>query len=1036
MAINIISGHTLEDIKNAVIGEIKPYAQDFLHKNIIVVPDRYSLIVEKSVFKVLNISATFNISVMGINALAKKLIQDAKLDCVFVDQTESDFVIFHAIQNTKDNFICFSKIITPGLVDKIKNAMALLRSSDITSENIDIDAISDNRLKDKLHDLKLVMAEYERLLDFRLDATKVIRTFSTLIESTSNFSNVNFYFCGFDSFTVQGYDIVKKICKTAKNVTIGVISPSKYSNKIIYDDEMEKNFISYFTQNNMDYNIKRIEPKFDGDQKSIYENVFGYNIKNQDIQSIVISLPQKKDELENVAMQIAYMTKNNFRYSDIAVATKEYYFPLIENVFSKYDISFYVDDKVSVSNTPLYQFLSSIFTLLTFGFEKENIINLIENYFFDIEKQNKYKIINFVRENNIQFKKIEKIYNFDEKIKFIFEKLNKINVFDTFNYYIDFIYDIFEYFNIKLNIENLSQKFKQNGDLSLEKVYVQMYEKVDNLNKKIVDILGEQKISVKDFQDFYLNALKNLNINKIPLGVDCVFVGDICKSFFEPKKYLFVMGAESSMPNRVKDESLILDQDIENLSHIVKISPTVKVINRRNKFRLFDALTTAQNVVITHPLFDDEGKKIVRATFVDDICSLGAKKFYQEDFAVKDDLSSLELHAPNKVVARQYVNSSKSGARIKQALLCLGEDVEYTQSVPEIFDAGLLLKGDKIRITQLENYFTCPFKHFVQYGLKLVENKDGKMKQNDFGNFLHDFCNNLAKSSKGNLGKLEEQQLNTLIDDTYENLLKNPKYFLLSDDENDMVKKILKSEVHRFGQFLNYEQKVSDFKIYKTEYKFDGDITLTVDEKDYSIVGIVDRVDKFDQYFRVIDYKTGSLASNNAQISNLYYGTKIQVYVYLKALTEKFKGKAFGAFYLPISNAFSGDDNEPYKLNGYFLDDVSLCEHADNELKSTYKSRLFEASFSTSKKNLESGVKSLLSRKKVGEKDFEAMLKYSVEIVRQGLKEILAGNIEPAPTLDACKFCGYKDICGHDANLYRKQLLKVSPTSFSEVKYE
>ena len=91
---------------------------------------------------------------------------------------------------------------------------------------------------------------------------------------------------------------------------------------------------------------------------------------------------------------------------------------------------------------------------------------------------------------------------------------------------------------------------------------------------------------------------------------------------------------------------------------------------------------------------------------------------------------------------------------------------------------------------------------------------------------------------------------------------------------------------------------------------------------------------------------------------------------------------------------------------------------------------------SVSKKNLESGVKSLLSRKKVSKEDFEAMLKYSVEIVRQGLKEILAGNIKPSPTLDACKFCGYKDICGHDANLYRKQLLKVSPTSFSEVKYE
>ena len=159
MAINLILGHTLKDVKNAVIGEIKPYVQDFLCKNIIVVPDRYSLVVEKSVFDVLKISSTFNIQVMGINSLARKLIEDAHLGCVFVDAEQSDFVLYRAIQNTKDNFICLSKTMTTGLVEKIKNSLALLRSSDITSQNLDIAQVDDERLKDKLHDIKLVMEE-------------------------------------------------------------------------------------------------------------------------------------------------------------------------------------------------------------------------------------------------------------------------------------------------------------------------------------------------------------------------------------------------------------------------------------------------------------------------------------------------------------------------------------------------------------------------------------------------------------------------------------------------------------------------------------------------------------------------------------------------------------------------------------------------------------------------------------------------------------------------------------------------------------
>ncbi len=1036
MSIVLIKGHTLEDVKNSVIGEIKPYVQDFLQKNVIVVPDRYSLIVEKSVFDVLNISSTFNIFVMGINQLAKKMIDSAGLDCVYIDQTQSDFVLYRAIQNQKDNFICFSKTLNTGLVEKIKNSLALLRSSNVEAKDLDSLNTDDVNLQNKIHDLRLVLEEYEKLIDFRLDATNVLKTFSNLIENTHMYDDYNFYFCGFESFTSQGYDIVKKICKVAKNVTIGVITPTKFSNKNIYDDEMQKVLTAFLDENKIEYTLKSVEPKFDGDNDAIYKNLFGHSIKKQNLKTTVISFPKKEDEIENIAMQIAYNAKNGLKYNEMCVATSSTYFPLIENIFSEYKISYYIDDKMSLSNSPIYNFIKCIFELLTDKFEKENIVNLIESYFFDIDRQKKYEIINYVRENNIKYKKITKIYDFDEKIKYIFEKLNNLKIKEKFEYYIQFLNEIFEYFNLEDKLAQISQSYKDSGDLQLEKVYVQIYDKINTLNKKICDILGEQEISLKDFFDFYDNALKNINISKVPLSVDSVFVGDICKSFFEPKNIMYVIGATSDMPTKIKDESLILDGDIEKLNSMVNISPTVKVINKRNKFRLFDSLLMAKEHVITYPLFDEDGKKIVNSTFVDDLVALGANTTTNEEYKLSEDIESLKLHAPNKVVARKYIENSKAGADIKQALKTLGEDVEYTPKQFFVSSAKTMLKNNKIKITQLESYYTCPFKHFISYGLKLVENKDGEMRQNDFGNFLHDFCNNLIRSAKKNIGEYDESELEALILNCFDNLIKSEKYFLLNDEENELSKQILKSEAIRFGKFLSYEQKKSDFKIYKTEYKFDSDLSVTIDDKDFSLVGIVDRVDKFEDYYSVIDYKTGSLASNNAQIANLYYGTKIQVYVYLKALTKKFNGKAFGAFYLPITNAFLDDDSDAYKLNGYFLDDVNLCEHADLDLKDNYKSKLFEASFSTSKENMKKGIKKLLSKKKVKEEDFEAMLDYSLEIVKQGVKEIINGSISPSPIKDGCNFCAYKDICGHDQSVYRKKTLKVTPSTFTEATNE
>ena len=423
MSIVLIKGHTLEDVKNSVIGEIKPYVQDFLQKNVIVVPDRYSLIVEKSVFDVLNISSTFNIFVMGINQLAKKMIDSAGLDCVYIDQTQSDFVLYRAIQNQKDNFICFSKTLNTGLVEKIKNSLALLRSSNVEAKDLDSLNTDDVNLQNKIHDLRLVLEEYEKLIDFRLDATNVLKTFSNLIENTHMYDDYNFYFCGFESFTAQGYDIVKKICKVAKNVTIGVITPTKFSNKNIYDDEMQKVLISFLDENKIEYTLKGVEPKFDGDNDAIYKNLFGHSIKKQSLKTTVISFPKKQDEIENIAMQIAYNAKNGLKYNEMCVATSSTYFPLIENIFSEYKISYYIDDKMSLGNSPIYNFIKCIFELLTDRFEKENIINLIESYFFDIDKQKKYEIINYVRENNIKYKRITKIYDFDEKIHRTHKKL-------------------------------------------------------------------------------------------------------------------------------------------------------------------------------------------------------------------------------------------------------------------------------------------------------------------------------------------------------------------------------------------------------------------------------------------------------------------------------------------------------------------------------------------------------------------------------------------------------------------------------------
>lgn len=1040
MSILLLTGNKISDIKNSVIKSIKLNRLDLTCQNIIVVPDRYSLIVEKSVFSELNIKSTFSIRVMGINNLAKSLILNAKLDCVFADGIESDFILYRAIQNVKSKLVCFSKHITLGMVEKVKNALSLLRSSGVECQDL-LNTTTDINTQKKLNDLALILQEYEKLLNGKLDATNILKLFSNLIETTSAYKNTNFYFCGFDSFTAQGYEIIKKIAPICKNLTIGVIVKSNYKNSNIYDGEIIKKLSSFFEEKKLEF----VQSNLNNSQKIIFENVYGYNLKPQqflDNYYTILELPSKYQEIEFVAKQICSLTNKGNKFKDIQIATNEKYYSSIEKIFLKYNINFYIDDQKSLGATPLANFVNYALMLGIFNLDKENLINFINNYFVQIDLEIKNDIENFIIENNIEYSKVSKlIEQFNEpQLNYIINFANNLNSQNKLKEYVKQIEQLFLDYNISQQIENLCQNFNKNNDLKNEKIYLQILDKIYNLNQKLIDVIGEEEISLTDFYELYTNAITSIKISQVPLNLDCVFVGDACKSFYEKSKYMFIVGANQDViPTQIKDLGLISDNEIEDLSKKISISPTAKVINKRNKFKVFDLLTEAQKLFITYSIADEEGKKLLPSSFVSDLLILNNnQKLNQEYFsylAEGNNLEKLKFNNPNIKVALNNIKSDKYGATIKNVLQGLNIEVDYTPANKESIQFGAdLIKNNTTKISQIESYYTCPFRHFLNYGLKLIERKDGQIKPNDFGNFLHEFCKIFVDNAKC-LGSLTIQQLDFLVNKTFEKLTNN-KYKILNEPENNLTKKILYDEVKRFAEFINFEQSVSAFKVFKTEYKFENENALKVEvnNNQYSIVGIVDRIDKYDNNLRVIDYKTGSSASSNASISNLYYGTKIQVYVYLKATTELFNAKPFGAFYLPISNAFSDEKADEYKLQGYFIDDVNLCLKADNTITfENPKSRFFDASILVGQKNIQKNIYKLAQKqykKNISIKELYNMMEYSVKIVENGIKEIISGNTKISPLKDSCKFCEGASVCGVGKDCCERQKSKITTKTF------
>src|SRR5690606_1910706 len=129
-------------------------------------------------------------------------------------------------------------------------------------------------------------------------------------------------------------------------------------------------------------------------------------------------------------------------------------------------------------------------------------------------------------------------------------------------------------------------------------------------------------------------------------------------------------------------------------------------------------------------------------------------------------------------------------------------------------------------------------------------------------------------------------------------------------NENEFYKFALSKENKSLLSYLNYESVKMCHIIFDNVLK--TNIKPTHTDKDFcaenyfanqnlNLTGKVDRVDEFENYFTVVDYKTGSIEFK----SNLVYtGQKLQLLIYADVYESQTGKSCVGVFYFPVKNSF------------------------------------------------------------------------------------------------------------------------------------
>lgn len=1099
---------------------------------IILVPDQFTYEMEKRVSSLFDGDIKdkyLRVRPMGMGSLSDMILSESGgLSKVGINSSGKAMIVYRAIEKNADKMRIFKDAYKQiGFVQSISDVISEMKQFKIDSQklmNISEDVKNEN-LSMKLKDIADIYSTFEDDM-----STKYVDIHDRVSSMTKNIKNSSFisgsyvYIDGFTSFTPNQYDLLGEIIKYSKETT--VILTLDYPNKSGIEDMFsgsrntyrklkslcEKEGFSYEPKNciNM-YNEKIHRFRGNKELEHLEKNYSTYPYRMYIDETESIKIKEYRDmyqEIEKTASQIASDIRDGkYRYRDITVATRnlERYESLIKSIFSEYEIPFFINKKGDAMENPIIIMILSVLEMKRrrYGYEtmfryiKSNMTGLghdeiseLENYViangisgskwfeenwnyrtgnyaFDIEESEE-EIEKRNRINEIKEKVIKPIRDFDRKLS---EK-SRNRVSDICRYLYEFLCDIDIFGQINISIE----EFRREGKLEEAARYAQVWNTVSDMLDQLVEILGDEFISLERFSRIVNLAFSEYSLKTVPPGADEVMVTGIDRMKSSDTACIYLIGTNDGVfPATAVERGLISDSDRGYITDIgVEVDKDSRAQIYDEQFLVYKALTsTSKELIVSYPVSDYEGKTMRPSIIVSRIKriypNVNLKSYIQEN---QEDMYGRE----NIVSPKPLFNSFVEGIRMfsegymkeneKDIFFDLyryySENQEYRNVTENSIDAldftnqeenidkemtDKLYPEKTVSVSRIEKYAGCPFAYFVEYGLKASERKEYEFTAPDVGSFVHRVIEIFSKNMKRDSITWHE------VDELYisiraskivdEMVAKIPGYILESSPKYRFLSERLKKLVSASIKIIAMQIKAGNFESEDYEAAFGRErkyppIKVGTDRGEtLELIGKIDRIDSCvdednRKYIRIVDYKWGDRDIN---LNEVYHGLQLQLIVYMNAILEgqKYSNDKVlispdpaGMLYSRLNNPIIkteepiSDDElekkifESFKMKGLLISDPKILINMDRNLLINGKSSVIRAEI---KKD------GTVSQRTSGvtKEQFDILRQYTKKRVSELCSGMMSGNIRIEPVKsgerNSCEFCPYSAICQFDTSI-------------------
>lgn len=875
-------------------------------------------------------------------------------------------------------------------------------------------------LSDKLEDICSIYSAYEEYVKANEydDQSSILSYLPQIIENDEEIKTANVFIVGFVGFTAQTRDIVCALIKNAKSVT-AILTEGK--NRFAYVNETAEAFEKMCAAVGERAEKIRFQSTRGKESLAITEGIFNPEYVAA-ITTDKIRLTAEKNlwaEAIAVADNIRLLiTERKCRYREIAVAVPDpstYKNPL-KKAFELLEVPYFIDEKILPTEHPVVRVLVDYADAYRKNCERNSLFSFIKNPLVTPDRKFADEFTDYVRECGINYGGIKRPFTVAPRRGDLqeYEEHRKkvVELFASFK-----PYDLLQKLDAEARLSDFSVKLKRLGRAVDAAVNDQAYEAVNGVLEQMRLILGDEPPAPAEFKKIFLSGTSALELSVIPQYNDAVFVGDYRQAALYENRYLFAVGLTDAVPAVKEDVALLSDSDISALSEIkVMVEPKIRVVNHRARENMAMALGSfGEGLFVSYPQIGVGGAQNRPSDAI---------VFIKETFTTKPFLKG-DGYLTRKRAVRTFASdvgrfADGYDADMDAAATFYNADRSSADAV-----LGWAAKEFKVRLerntriltdgitspTALEEYHKCPYRSFLTRGLRLKPKKEGKLDSLSIGTLMHDVFKNYIKG----LSKVTDKTTSdALCDSAFDKVTSSDEYAVFFNSaENLFTMSDVKLECEKFcyktflcfcsGDF--YTESADVEAEFKEGGRYDAISLLNGEVK---ISGKIDRVDVCKNYYRVIDYKTGS---SDVSDEALFAGVKLQLYLYAAAVKNTLKDKVLaGVYYLPIADEFSKKGKKPTPMAvGKTLNDKEALLAQDGKFFDEGRSEFLPATVDE---------KSVI--KQVADADvLAACVEYAVAISEKAASRMKEGVIVPSPTFDACKYCEFSDMCGVPEQLQR-----------------